>query len=166
MKAEIIKKKLGVLFKDCTYENFINGYDPAGDLICIAEANSDTEILSKDDICCIFEANELELRDNLNSQIYQIREKTAPFIYKKYFRPFFNSTIKSVYDSNSTDELKKCKPAFDKWVFILLATMTEYYFREEYPLYDDDFKCFKLILNRCNFDSYYINDRYNSLPPF
>lgn len=91
-----------------------------------------------------------------------LREQMAPIFYETYFLPFFNTTLKEVYDNNLTEELKFYKPSFKEWVFMVQAVMTEYYYREEYPFTKDSMSWFKLDLDQGNLKTDIYN-RYKSV---
>lgn len=169
MKQEYLKLKLGDLIQHCTEVNFKKGYDPIGDIINEFEYNCELDPISQE----IVDKHYQEWWDDI--QIYEmqkehirweyrcrLREQMAPGFYETYFLPFFNTTLKEVYENDQTEELKFYKPPFEEWVFMILAVMTEYYFREEYPFSYDRLNWFNLDLHRGRFKTD-IFRRYNAV---
>ena len=172
MKYEHLKQGLGVLINECTYENFCKGYDPIENIIIEAEYKSEYTLIEEKEDEEYWELlfkkegsndeegyylhKEMIYLDNLRNS----REKMAPGFYQKYFLPFFNKTLKEVYDKDQTEDLKFYKPTFEEWTFMILAVMTEYYFREIYPSVNNKTKTFILDINRADLNSYIYNS-YN-----
>ena len=169
MNYENLNQELGELIHQCTEENYLKGYDPIGDFINEAEYKCELDPISQD------EADERNNDWWNEMQIYEmqkedmrwryrcgLREKMAPMFFETYFLPFFKTTLKEVYDNALTEELKFYKPPFEEWVFMILAVMTEYYFREEYPFAYDRLNWFNLDLHRGSFKTD-IFRRYNAV---
>ena len=170
MKYEDLKEELGDLIHEFTQENFEMGYNPIEDIICELEHNSEyISIKEEDSLSKIWDNDsayeEYEAyKENARWEYRcRLREKMAPEFYETYFLPFFNSRLKDVYDNDLTEELEFYKPTFEEWLFMILAVMTEYYFREKYPISYDRLNWFKLDLLRGRFKSD-IYGRYNSIP--
>ncbi len=169
MKIEDLKQEVGDLIHECSYENFCKGYDPISDFINECEYNCELDPVSQVEYEKYLDECDAE---NYSYDLYKenmrwgyrcrLREKMAPDFFETYFLPFFNRTLKPVYDNDLTEELKFYKPKFDEWVFMILAVMTEYYFREKYPFSYIRPNWFNLDLNRGEFNSE-IYGRYNAV---
>jgi hypothetical protein len=189
MDKNLLQEKLGDLIHQCTYENFKMGYDPMSDIITDEEYKCDLDPVTQAEVDLEYDIWLYEYRASEYWSEYEkwekrckLREITAPEFYDKYFKPFFDTTLKNVYDNKLTEELKFYKPSFDEWIFMILVVMTEYYFRERYPCnhprtdrgtidferinqYIIDFQLmdvFTLHLDR-NSSDYHIKNRYNAL---
>lgn len=170
MKAEEIKQQLGELIADVSEENFRKGYDPISDLINDIEYCIDFNPIQEEEYerrieDYYIDSASHDIQVEMERWIYRcsLREKMAPHIFEQYFEPFFNSTLKEVYDSKLTEELKIYVPKFDEWVFMILATMTEFYFREKYPFDDKNGKGFNLKVNLEDNESKSVL-KYNAIP--
>ena len=155
---EEIKKaiKLGAM------EDFDKGYNPVEDIICQIEYDSDCNYDPSIEDEIIYEQYEYYKEHVRWEYRCRLREQMAPGFYETYFLPFFNTTLKEVYENDQTEELKFYKPPFEEWVFMILAVMTEYYFREEYPFSYDRLNWFNLDLHRGRFKTD-IYRRYNAV---
>ncbi len=139
------------------------------EIICEIEHNNESESKIEDDLIFDLTENDMDIdsyyacKEDMRWRYRcNLREQMAPIFYETYFLPFFNTTLKEVYDNDQTEELKFYKPPFEEWIFMILAVITEYYYREEYPFVYDRLNWFNLNLHRGNSKSE-INSRYNAV---
>lgn len=130
----------------------------------LEEDDIDLEIMMFEDY---YRGKEYEFKRFRYANICRMRQESAPELYIKYFEPFFNSTLKAIYDNNLLRELEFNKPEFKKWIFLMLTVMTEYYFREVLP-HDSEMKgYFEMCLVKGNALSYVVpnfNKFYGAIP--
>lgn len=169
MKEFNANKEIKKIIQINPQEGFDKGFNPIEDLVCELEYDSEYISNTKDnDFSRIFEEDDLiEQYENYKERRRweyrcHLREKMAPDFYASYFLPFFDSTLREVYDKDLTEELEFYKPPFEEWIFMILAVMTEYYFREKYPFTYDRLNWFNLSLHRGKFKSE-IYRRYNAV---
>ena len=151
---ESIEEIVGTFIDQCTEENLRKGNDPLS-----GPLNDISNIL--------FQYLGAIEHDTTKGQYgwrqrCEVREKTAPDIYQRYFLPFINDVLRNVYDNKATIELKFFDAGFKNWVFMTLAVMTEYYFRNEYPSGDFDSNYFRLEIDKSHQSPLYYT--YSSIP--
>lgn len=169
MKEKNLNQEINKSIQLGPMEDFDKGYNPVEDIICQLENDSeyDSSIHDNEFWRKLYEEERIEeyerYKENERWEYRcRLRGEMAPGFYQTYFMPFINKTLKEVYDNDQTEELKFYKPPFEEWIFMILAVITEYYFREEYPFVYDRLNWFNLNLHRGHLKNE-INRRYNAV---